>query len=257
MAAVAGDARRRCGRHPPRRATIRPSLSHICCRNVAKSSQFGTNASHSPGRQPPRGRRRSATPPPDAAKVTRGIVKNRAYGRLPCHHTARTAPAPTTDAERRLILAARRGDATAQARVLAQYEPMMRADRAPPVPPGRRTRRPRPGGAPGPARRDAHAGTPTAASRSATSPGCAPPARPATPSAPPAPQAPPAHHGHAARRRRRQPQGRLHRRRHARSTTRPAPQRRQRVRTTGPAPAPTAATTTPWPRPSPASSSAT
>src|SRR3954468_17080502 len=41
-------------------------------------------------------------------------------------HTARTLPRPTTDSERRLILAARRGDATAQARVLAQYEPMMR-----------------------------------------------------------------------------------------------------------------------------------
>src|SRR5215216_340873 len=40
--------------------------------------------------------------------------------------TARRLPPPTTDPERRMILAARRGDATAQARVLAQYEPMMR-----------------------------------------------------------------------------------------------------------------------------------
>src|SRR3954464_15292054 len=40
--------------------------------------------------------------------------------------TARTLPRPTTGSERRMILAARRGDATAQARVLAQYEPMMR-----------------------------------------------------------------------------------------------------------------------------------
>jgi RNA polymerase sporulation-specific sigma factor len=40
--------------------------------------------------------------------------------------TAHTLPRPTTGAERRLIVAARRGDATAQARVLAQYEPMMR-----------------------------------------------------------------------------------------------------------------------------------
>src|SRR4051794_8348797 len=40
--------------------------------------------------------------------------------------TARRLPPPTTDSERRMILAARRGDATAQARVLSQYEPMMR-----------------------------------------------------------------------------------------------------------------------------------
>src|SRR4051794_4646148 len=40
--------------------------------------------------------------------------------------TTRTLPAPTTSSERRLILAARHGDATAQARLLAQYEPMMR-----------------------------------------------------------------------------------------------------------------------------------
>ena len=40
--------------------------------------------------------------------------------------TVRPRPRPTTDWERRLILAARRGDATAQARVLCQYEPMMR-----------------------------------------------------------------------------------------------------------------------------------
>jgi RNA polymerase sporulation-specific sigma factor len=40
--------------------------------------------------------------------------------------TARTLPRPTTGSERRMILAARRGDATAQARVLSQYEPMMR-----------------------------------------------------------------------------------------------------------------------------------
>src|SRR3954447_16406364 len=40
--------------------------------------------------------------------------------------TARTRPVPTTSAERRLILAARGGDATAQARGFAQYEPMMR-----------------------------------------------------------------------------------------------------------------------------------
>src|SRR3954465_72297 len=40
--------------------------------------------------------------------------------------TARRLPPPTTDSERRLILTARRGDATAQARILAQYEPMMR-----------------------------------------------------------------------------------------------------------------------------------
>src|SRR3954468_4771628 len=40
--------------------------------------------------------------------------------------TARRLPPPTTDSERRVILAARRGDATAQARILAQYEPMMR-----------------------------------------------------------------------------------------------------------------------------------
>jgi RNA polymerase sporulation-specific sigma factor len=38
----------------------------------------------------------------------------------------RRLPRPTNGAERRLILAARRGDATAQARVLSQYEPMMR-----------------------------------------------------------------------------------------------------------------------------------
>jgi RNA polymerase sporulation-specific sigma factor len=41
-------------------------------------------------------------------------------------HTDRRLPRPTTGSERRLILAARRGDATAQARVLSQYEPMMR-----------------------------------------------------------------------------------------------------------------------------------
>src|SRR3954471_17279422 len=41
-------------------------------------------------------------------------------------HTARALPRPTSPCERRLILAARRGDATAQARVLIQYEPMMR-----------------------------------------------------------------------------------------------------------------------------------
>src|SRR3954465_3940139 len=40
--------------------------------------------------------------------------------------TARRLPPPTPDSERRMILAARRGDATAQARVLEQYEPMMR-----------------------------------------------------------------------------------------------------------------------------------
>src|SRR3954466_2717754 len=40
--------------------------------------------------------------------------------------TARRLPPPTTDSERRMILAARQGDATAQARVLSQYEPMMR-----------------------------------------------------------------------------------------------------------------------------------
>src|SRR4051794_41155721 len=40
--------------------------------------------------------------------------------------TARRLPPPTTDSERRMILAARQGDATAQARVIAQYEPMMR-----------------------------------------------------------------------------------------------------------------------------------
>jgi len=40
--------------------------------------------------------------------------------------TARTLPPTTTRAERRLILAARRGDATAQTRVCSQYEPMMR-----------------------------------------------------------------------------------------------------------------------------------
>src|SRR3954454_5784150 len=40
--------------------------------------------------------------------------------------TARTLPRPTTGSERRMILAARRGDAPAQARVLTQYEPMMR-----------------------------------------------------------------------------------------------------------------------------------
>src|SRR3954462_10453920 len=39
---------------------------------------------------------------------------------------ARRLPLPTTGSERRLILAARGGDATAQARVLSQYEPMMR-----------------------------------------------------------------------------------------------------------------------------------
>jgi RNA polymerase sporulation-specific sigma factor len=38
----------------------------------------------------------------------------------------RRLPRPTTRIERRLILAARRGDATAQARILTQYEPMMR-----------------------------------------------------------------------------------------------------------------------------------
>ena len=41
-------------------------------------------------------------------------------------HTSRTLPDPTSPSERRLILAARRGDATAQARILAKYEPMMR-----------------------------------------------------------------------------------------------------------------------------------
>jgi RNA polymerase sporulation-specific sigma factor len=41
-------------------------------------------------------------------------------------HTARTLPRPTTGSERRMILAARRGDPIAQARVLTQYEPMMR-----------------------------------------------------------------------------------------------------------------------------------
>jgi RNA polymerase sporulation-specific sigma factor len=40
--------------------------------------------------------------------------------------TDRRLPRPTTGSERRLVLAARRGDATAQARVLSQYEPMMR-----------------------------------------------------------------------------------------------------------------------------------
>src|SRR4051795_7077449 len=40
--------------------------------------------------------------------------------------TARRLPPPTTGSERRMILAARRGEATAQARVLSQYEPMMR-----------------------------------------------------------------------------------------------------------------------------------
>src|SRR4051794_39170264 len=40
-------------------------------------------------------------------------------------HTSRPLPLPTPEPERRLILAARRGDPTAQARVLAQYEPMM------------------------------------------------------------------------------------------------------------------------------------
>src|SRR3954451_1063382 len=39
-------------------------------------------------------------------------------------HTARPLPLPTSEPERRLILAARRGDATAQARILTQYEPM-------------------------------------------------------------------------------------------------------------------------------------
>src|SRR3954447_11863479 len=39
---------------------------------------------------------------------------------------ARRIPPPTTGSERRMILAARRGEATAQARVLSQYEPMMR-----------------------------------------------------------------------------------------------------------------------------------
>ena len=40
--------------------------------------------------------------------------------------TTRPLPQPTSPRERRLILAARRGDPAAQARVLAQYEPMMR-----------------------------------------------------------------------------------------------------------------------------------
>src|SRR4051794_25813038 len=40
-------------------------------------------------------------------------------------HTARPLPPPTSEPERRLIRAARRGDATAQARTLTQYEPMM------------------------------------------------------------------------------------------------------------------------------------
>src|SRR4051794_33372709 len=40
--------------------------------------------------------------------------------------TDRPRPLPTSDRERRLILAARRGDATAQTRVVIQYEPMMR-----------------------------------------------------------------------------------------------------------------------------------
>src|SRR4051794_1614409 len=39
---------------------------------------------------------------------------------------ARPLPLPTTDFERRLILAARRGDTTAQARVLSRYEPIIR-----------------------------------------------------------------------------------------------------------------------------------
>src|SRR3954452_13056653 len=41
-------------------------------------------------------------------------------------HTARPLPRSTSPSERRAILAARRGDAAAQARVLSQYEPMMR-----------------------------------------------------------------------------------------------------------------------------------
>src|SRR3954454_17603277 len=40
-------------------------------------------------------------------------------------HTARPLPLPTSEPERRLIRAARRGDATALTRILAQYEPMM------------------------------------------------------------------------------------------------------------------------------------
>jgi RNA polymerase sigma-H factor len=40
--------------------------------------------------------------------------------------TARPHPRPTSASERRLILAARRGDATAQTRIFSQYEPMMR-----------------------------------------------------------------------------------------------------------------------------------
>src|SRR3954468_23473862 len=40
-------------------------------------------------------------------------------------HTARPLPLPTPEPERRLIRAARRGDATAQSRILAEYEPMM------------------------------------------------------------------------------------------------------------------------------------
>src|SRR4051794_11754410 len=40
-------------------------------------------------------------------------------------HTTRSHPSPTTGSERRLILAARRGDATALARVVSQYDPMM------------------------------------------------------------------------------------------------------------------------------------
>ena len=133
----------------------------------------------------PRELRRSANRA-DVRALTRRIVKDRAYGRLHATTPPARSPAPTTVSERRLILAARRGDATAQARVLSQYEPMMRLSLAACTCPAAIPTTSR--------RRRAWAwstrcarGTPPAASRSATSPGCAPPAKPATPSTPPAP----------------------------------------------------------------------
>ena len=73
-------------------------------------------------------------------------------------HTARRLPPPTTGSERRLILAARRGDADRAGPRPRPIRTDDAADRSPPVPARRRTRRPRPRGAHGPDRRDAHLG---------------------------------------------------------------------------------------------------
>ena len=138
-------------------------------------------------------------------------------------HTARRLPRPTTGSERRLILAARRGDATAQARVLSQYEPMMRLI-------ARRLYLP--GGEHDDLAQEARVGLvdamrtwdpaprrPVQQLRLAVLHPRSPQRRPRRPRH----QASPPHHGHTARRRRRQRQGRLHRRRNA-----PRPPRERR-----------------------------